>query len=320
LPLWKGFNLLQKFNLDQGYPFRESDFQLVSDWGFNFIRLPMSYRCWASAEDPLTMDKEQISHIDQAVEWGQKYGVHVNLNLHRAPGYCVNQPELEPNSLWVDDEARQAFAETWRAFAKRYRAIGNSSLSFDLLNEPPDMEEAPYVAAMSAAISAIREEDAGRLIVVDGMKYGQEPVWGLATAGVAQSTRGYLPMEVSHSQANWVPHIAEWPEPTWPMEIKGKTWNRDRLVAKSEGFLRLAGQGVGVHVGEWGCFNHTPHHVALAWMEELLMLWQEWGWGWALWNLHGSFGVLDSDREDVHYLETPHGLLDHAMVDLLGRY
>ena len=53
---------------------------------------------------------------------------------------------------------------------------------------------------------------------------------------------------------------------------------------------------MGVHVGEWGAFNHTPHKVVLAWMQDCLALWKEAGWGWALWNLHGGFGVLDSQR------------------------
>ena len=41
--------------------------------------------------------------------------------------------------------------------------------------------------------------------------------------------------------------------------------------------------------------------VALAWMEDCLSLWKDAGWGFALWNLRGSFGVLDSERADVEY-------------------
>jgi endoglucanase len=32
-------------------------------------------------------------------------------------------------------------------------------------------------------------------------------------------------------------------------------------------------------VGEWGCYNKTPHDVVLAWMADDLSLWKEAGWG-----------------------------------------
>ena len=41
------------------------------------------------------------------------------------------------------------------------------------------------------------------------------------------------------------------------------------------------------------------------------------GWGWALWNLRGSFGVVDSGRQDVAYEEFAGHKLDRKMLDLL---
>jgi endoglucanase len=72
-----------------------------------------------------------------------------------------------------------------------------------------------------------------------------------------------------------------------------------------------------VHVGEWGVFNSTPHPVALAWMRDVLDLWKEAGWGWALWNLRGGFGVLDSARSDVQYEDFRGHKLDRQMLKLL---
>jgi endoglucanase len=58
LPLWRGFNLQEKFTHkpdewlrvapEWGFknePFRESDFDAIRELGFNFVRLPMSYKC-----------------------------------------------------------------------------------------------------------------------------------------------------------------------------------------------------------------------------------------------------------------------------------
>lgn len=317
LPRWRGFNLLEKFTHRHNTSFLESDFEWIAEWGFNFVRLPLSYWCWSSPEDPYTMDERVLEEIDQAVAWGQQYGVHVNINFHRAPGYCVNPPP-EPFSLWEDERALEACAFQWAAFARRYRGIPNSALSFDLLNEPARIEEATYVQVVRRLTEAIREEDPERLIVADGLAWGREPVFGLVELGVAQSTRGYDPMQISHYRAGWIRGSDRWPEPTWPLQEGETLWDKERLrETRIHPWQELERQGIGVHVGEWGAFQHTPHSVVLAWMQDYLELWEEAGWGWALWNFRGSFGILDSNRADVAY-EPFHGHhLDRAMLELL---
>jgi endoglucanase len=322
LPLWRGFNLLEKF-ISQGFgkdpAYRETDFQMMEDWGFDFARLPISYHSW-SRPDPaewLKMDEGQLAHLDQAVEFGTKHKVHINLNLHRIPGYCVNPP-AEPLDLWKDEKAQAAAAHQWATLAKRFKGIPNTQLSFDLLNEPPDIPEETYTRVMKTIIAAIRAEDKGRLIIVDGIRWGRDPVFSLADAGIAQSTRGYDPMRISHHKANWVKGSEKWPEPSWPLKEGEQEWNKDRLRRERiESWKKLEAKGVGVHVGEWGAHNNTPHKAALAWMRDQLSLWREAGWGWALWNLRGSFGILDSGRKDVDYEDYKGHKLDREMLKVL---
>ena len=73
-------------------------------------------------------------------------------------------------------------------------------------------------------------------------------------------------------------------------------------------------------IGEFGVFRHTPHDVALAFLEDCLKNYKEAGIGWALWNLEGSFGILDSFREDVVYEEWNGHKLDRRMLELLQKY
>jgi endoglucanase len=42
--------------------------------------------------------------------------------------------------------------------------------------------------------------------------------------------------------------------------------------------------------------------------------------GYALWNLRGSFGILDSDRADVAYEDWRGHRLDRALLDLLNEF
>jgi len=319
LPLWRGFNLLEKFNGADNQLYREEDFKMMAKWGFNFARLPMSYHCWSKPGDWLQMDENVLKEIDQAIAFGIKYKIHVNLNLHRIPGYCVNPP-AEPLNLWKDDKALNAAAFHWQTFAKRYKEINSNKLSFDLINEPSNVEEADYVRVVTRIVNAIRQEDPERLIIIDGLQYGTKPVFGAVNLNVGQSTRGYGPMQVSHYKASWVK--AEWSIPTWPLNPDGNDrWDKDRLKKDIfDPWKKLADQGAGIHVGEWGAYQHTPHNVALAWMKDNLEIWKENGWGWSLWNLRGGFGILDSNREDVEYeLHNGHKL-DRKMLKLLQQY
>lgn len=319
LPRWRGFNLLEKFTKRRGGnpPFREEDFEWIAELGFNFVRLPMSYLCWTDPADWRALREEELKHINQAVEFGRRHGVHVNLNFHRAPGYCVNPP-AEPKSLWSDAEALDVCALHWGAFARRYKGIPNRNVSFDLFNEPNDQPDDTYVRIVTRLVEAIRAEDPQRLIVADGLRWGNKPVPKLAPLGIAQSTRGYQPMRVSHHGASWV-NGQNWPTPSWPLKLKaGDVWDKERLRREQiEPWKALEKLGVGIHVGEWGAFNQTPHPVALAWMRDCLDLWKEAGWGWSVWNFRGAFGVLDSERADVTYEDWRGHKLDRAMLELL---
>lgn len=315
----RGFNLLELFDARNARPFAEADFALLADWGFDFVRLPMSYRCWSSAADPAGVrDEQPLRWVDQAVAFGRRYGVHVNLNLHRVPGFCVNPPH-EPADLWTDPKSQAATAAQWAMLARRYRGVPGSALSFDLINEPGKVPADRYVAVIGHVVAAVRAADPARPIVADGLMSGTVPVPGLIPLGVGQSTRGYGPMRVSHYGASWIRGSAAWPVPTWPLTVgPGDVWDHDRLRREQiRPWQALADRGVAVHVGEWGAYNRTPYPVVLAWMRDNLEPWQQAGWGWSLWNLYGPFGLLDSQRPGATYEPFRGHQLDRTMLELL---
>lgn len=318
LPRWRGFNLLEKFVAEVKQPYVERDFAWIRDWGFDFVRLPLDYRCWSRQDDWSRLDEAELKQVDDAVALGEKYGVHVNIAFHRAPGYCVNKNPPELVSLWDNEAAQAAFANHWRAFAKRYVGIPNARVSFNLVNEPDIIAEDKYVRVALRAIEAIREEDPKRLIISDGRQWARVPIPSLVAHGIAQSTRGYDPMRISHYKAGWVQGADKWETPTWPLPSESGDWNKDRLRrVYIDPWKAIEAKGVGVHVGEWGAFNQTPHDVTLAWMSDFLALWKEAGWGWAMWNLRGSMGIVDSQRADMQYEEFEGHKLDRAMLDLM---
>lgn len=470
LPRWRGFNLLEKFQVRGQSPFVEKDFQLIRRLGFNFVRLPMDYRCWIVDGDWEKFNEQSLKEIDQAVEWGRQYNIHVCVNFHRAPGYTVAKPE-EKLSLWTDAEAQRVCALHWAAFARRYKGIPNERLSFNLFNEPAKIEAPVYAEVVRKVVAAIRKEDPNRLIISDGLEWGKNPIPELRELRIAQATRGYSPGDLSHYKASWAggdKHtvVPRWPNPNtlpgtiitpqkkeggnaivingpfvtntalrlhvqkvsvaaklvveadqtpifekafkcgpgdgeWKkvefseqFKIYQNIYDRDYTVTipantrqvkvhvvegdwlqidqvglkaatesteavvnlvsaygkKADPFRYAPGQsggpildisvkdgkwlwetgvqpwkdleasGVGIFVGEWGCYNKTPHDVVLRWAEDNLANWKKANMGWAMWNLRGSFGILDSGRADVQYEEFEGHKLDRKLLDLLQRY
>jgi endoglucanase len=327
IPRWRGFNLTELAGGQRHQRYQESDFGWMAEWGFNFARLPCSYWAWSDKNNWMTIDEAGLQPLDQAIALGRQYGIHINLCLHRIPGYCVNGRELEPFQLFDSprdsmERALEAATYHWRHLAQRYKDVPSNQLSFDLVNEPPFMaDQSRYVEIARSLIAAIREASPDRLIFADGADIGQTPVLGLVDQAVVQSTRGYLPKMVSHYTATWVPaaEFESLAKPTWPMtDSRGIEWNREKLrqelISKWEPLMKL---GVPIHVGEWGCLNKTPHDACLAWMGDMLALWKEAGWGWSMWNLRGPFGILDSDRPDVPLEYFRDHWLDRKMLELL---
>jgi len=469
LPRWRGFNILNRFHVDwSNRPFEADDFKWIAEWGFNFVRFPMDYRTWILDKDWNKVNEEELKKIDQAVAWANQYGLHVCLNFHRAPGFTVNSPK-EAKDLWTDAEAQEACVKHWTMFAKRYKGIPSSKLSFNLFNEPGGADGATLAKVSLKVAKAIWAIDPQRLIICDGMGYGKDPHQELVGQGVAQATRGYGPFGLTHYKANWVDGSAGWAIPQWPVirfnsylygtdkkdlmgplvlegalakksELRihvntvsrlanlaitadGKvvlskklepkdgtgewktsvykpewkiyqnvydrdysailpagtrrveisagegdwlTFDRIEIVAvdgSSTALLRpngadwgvkqgvltcdaqgnltggtgsmdrkalwekdilpwkaLQAKGVGVMVGEWGSYNKTPHDVVMRWMKDCLENYKEAGWGWALWNFRGDFGVMDSGRTDVEYEDFNGHKLDRKMLELLQAY
>ena len=61
----------------------------------------------------------------------------------------------------------------------------------------------------------------------------------------------------------------------------------------------------------------TPHDVFLAWFKDVLDILGQNGIGFALWEFRGSFGLIDSGREDVDYEDWYGHKLDRKLLTLL---
>jgi len=345
LPKWKGFNLLDFFNPDPAQSrvsTTEDHLKWMRDWGFNFVRIPIAYPYYLKIdrtknilrEDVYKIDEAAVERIESVVTMAQQQNIHTSLNLHRAPGYCINAGFHEPYNLWKDKVAQDAFYFHWTMWAKRFKNISPDKISFDLLNEPcvrDDMNDQHsshtavpgelYRSVARAASQAIRKENPKFIVIADGNNVGNDPIPELIDLNIAQSCRGYNPGAISHYKAPWANKDPEhMPVPVWPGQIGEKNYQRSMLEAYYKPWIDLTKNGVGVHCGECGCWNKTPHEVFLAWFGDVLDIVSAAGIGFALWEFIGSFGVLDSGRTDIAYEDWQGHKLDRKLLELLRKY
>lgn len=347
-PKWYGFNLLEYFSTDPDwmnhFPYKndgmfpEDDFKWIKDWGFNWVRLPMDYRFWTDPKDLLKINEKGVEPIDRAIKLGEKYGVHVNISLHRAPGECcldtmdyaATQIHVTPEktSVYTDQATQDAFVYQWVYFAERYKGISNEKLSFNLVNEPnesvggKDVADGKehYLRVARASIAGIRGKDAERLIVSDGYPWAVAPNPELSGTGIMQSRHEYSPAELTHYHCEWArPKSMTFPTPSWPMkDAQGKLIaDKAKLAEDIKPWGELAKQGIPMHIGEMGCNRYTPPKLVHAWFNDALDVIGKLNSGWALWNFRGPYGVLDTNREGTAYTDFHGHKLDQTLLKIL---
>ena len=342
LPKWKGFNLLDFFSpspANSRPQTREEYFKWMSDWGFDFVRIPMAYPSYLKIdhEKHITIrqvrkiDRKQTDNVEQLVYLAHKYNLHTSLNLHRAPGFCVNAGFHEPYNLWEDENAQEDFNYHWKFWAKRFKNVSRDKISFDLVNEPCTREDMNdqyskrnavpgdiYRKVAQGAAETIRIQNPDHLIIADGNNIGRSVIPEIMDLDIGQSCRAYDPMIISHYKAPWVyKHSEKLPIPKWPGQVGAQYLSRELLNEMYKPWIELVEKGVGVHCGECGCWNNTPHDVFLSWFSDVLDILSSNGIGFALWEFRGSFGLIDSGRKDVKYEDWYGHKLDRKLLELL---
>jgi endoglucanase len=301
----KGFNLLGKYDVgwsNNGYT--EEEFIIVNDLGFNFVRLPLDYRTYTQPGNWDVFPEEEIAEIDKALEFGEKYGVHVCINLHRAPGYCVNPatnlPASQNVSLWSDASAQKAFVKHWDFFATRYKDIPWSRLSFNLINEPSNVEESTYITVMKKAIDRIQSINPDRIIFVDGLNYARDIMLSLrGEPNIIQAIHVYDPFTLTHYKAGWVSGSDSWPLPVWTMtDINMYLYGPWKSEYRSSLILE----------GSFPTNMEVIINVNQVSIQSNLEI---------KWNMIGTMGIINSERADCSYEPYRGKSIDREMTTII---
>ena len=115
----------------------QDDFNAIAAAGLNHVRIPIGY--WAVAPiDGEPYVQGQLAYLDKAVEWARSAGVHVQIDLHGAPG---SQNGFDNSGHygsvgWLQGDTVAQTITAIRTIAQRYADDSDTVTTIQLLNEP----------------------------------------------------------------------------------------------------------------------------------------------------------------------------------------
>ncbi len=154
---------------NKGYTFAdESYYKRHAGLGFKLVRLGF---LWERIQPKLgtELDAAELGRIKQSLDYAQKYGIKVILDMHnyyRYYGKVINSPEVP----------RAQFAETWRKIAvavSKHPAL----YGYGLMNEPYNTGNNLWPQTAQAAGQAIRKVDPAKWIMIAGDRYSSAFHW-----------------------------------------------------------------------------------------------------------------------------------------------
>ncbi|WP_313003875.1 cellulase family glycosylhydrolase [Chryseobacterium gleum] len=187
-----GMNAFYKAYLKNGIT--KQDIDLLTQSGFNSIRLPMHYNLYTLPieKEPVkgkdTWLEEGFKMTDELLKWCADNKIYLILDLHAAPGGQGNDVNISDNdkskpSFWESEENQRKTIALWKKLAERYKDhpwIGG----YDLINEPninftgknpngtDEMSNAPLWKLQKDITAAIRAVDKKHMIFIEGNGWG----------------------------------------------------------------------------------------------------------------------------------------------------
>ncbi len=291
----------------------EADVDFIRKRGANVARLALNYRHFEDDEAPFVYKEDGFARLERAVDWCERRGLYVILDLHAAPGWqnshWHSDNETGASLLWRHKQFQDRTKALWREFARRYR--GRAVIAgYDLLNEPmvnTPSGDRPHAAyenyqpdwpklnqLFRDLVSAVREIDPDHIIFLEGDSYGHD-LDGLEppfTNNVAYSCHQY-------TLAGFGPGAYPGEFKTYRVDqaVMNGYWDRarqDRVFRQSSGARYAAAHGVPLWVGEFGAqyntgANDLPYRLKA--MDDQLDVYNERGAHWTTWT-YKDMGVM----------------------------
>ena len=186
---------------------REKDFEVISGWGLDHVRIPVDYNVMET--DDGTWKADGFRRIEKALKYAENNGLKVVLDLHKTAGFSFDAGEKE-EGFFASEAYQQRFYRLWEEIARNFTDAEN--VAFELLNEVTDKS---FIGAWnrisSECIRRIRKIAPESMILVgsyhnnapDALKDLEAP----ADNRVIYNFHCYNPVAFTHQGAHWVPWL-----------------------------------------------------------------------------------------------------------------
>jgi len=289
----------------------KADIDRIAAWGVDHIRLPIDYPVLEDDTNPFHYLEEGFDVIHRLVDWCKSASLNVVLDLHKAPGYSFNN-KAQDNVFFTDKTAQKRFVSLWQEFAKRFKNEGDNVI-FEIINEIVDPHGETWNDIAREAITAIREIDQSRYILLGGPFYNA--VKGLATLEIYDDQRVlynfhfYEPFLFTHQQASWT-HLKNMTDyQPYPGKVVDQAEEKsgatvydiaflEKMLAPAIKFAKRHNKQL--YCGEYGAIENANLECRVNYIRDVNQLLDKYGIGRAVWTYKKmSFTSIDEQGNPV---------------------
>ena len=280
-----------------GVTLRADFFKLISDAGFNSIRIPIRWSAHTSQDAPFTIDDEFFDRVDWAIQNALENDLMVIFNIHHYEEIFINP-----------GEEREKFLSIWRQLAEHYQDQPAEVL-FEILNEPHGSLTAElWNQMLPEALDIIRETNPNRTVVIGAAEWGGVP--GLlklqipADSNLIVTVHYYEPFQFTHQGAEWVEGADAWLGTTW----NGTAQEHQAISNHFQQIVDWAEQrNVPVNIGEFGAYSRADSDSRARWTASIVSFALANDMSYHYWEFASGFGIYNANT----------GIWDTVLLDAL---
>jgi endoglucanase len=260
-------------------------FRLISEQGFDSVRVPIRWSAHALTDTPFTIDPVFFDRIDWVVEQAVANDLVVILNIHHYEEIFSDPPGQ-----------RERFLALWEQIAGHYQDTPETVV-FELLNEPNgDQLTAPVWNELAAeALAVVRRGNPQRFVIIGPVNWNN--VDALSSLELPADDRRiiatfhyYNPFQFTHQGAEWTAGSDSWLGTTWEAtETQRAAVQRD--LEKAAQWSRENQRPV--YLGEFGAYHKADMQSRARWTEFVARTAEAGGMSWAYWEFCAGFGIYD---------------------------
>ncbi|NCP84572.1 MAG: cellulase family glycosylhydrolase [Bacteroidetes bacterium] len=286
--------------------------------GVDVVRIPVDVFSLLGSAPEYKIDPKFFILFNKVIRWSEAAGVKIILDNHT----------FHP-TIGITKDVEKWLILAWKQFAEIYKNQHDHVL-FEVLNEPHGISDADWNAVQLNVVTANREIDANRWLIIGGSGYNgisnlhQMPVYPFDN--LIYTFHFYEPFLFTHQGASWtgpsmeavtqipfpydvnrMPAVPNVVKGTW-IESSYQSYNSAGTKQKMAEIFQSAinfknSRNVSVYCGEFGVYNkNAPNEDRNHWYSVATKLLTDAGIAWTAWDYRGGFGMfLPNSSERFNY-------------------